>query len=267
MNEQIWSIVGDGREWLAAALADWLALVEAAAPVATPRALALLGFVIGVGAVVDGCVRYAVRSRGRQNLGGVSVTDFVRDVKFFTPVTVGRSSIVARRSARSDSPSHDATFARAARVETRVMNVHPSQEQNTIDLMQRFKWGLKSSQLIKTKDTHLERRGDETWSVTETEEFVHLVFERDLDDPNINKIQALEAEFLSIRLPQMPSYFGPVVTIIVGLLLLGALVGIPIIAGGIYWWSSVAKRKPQVAAEVSRLLQRKVAILDEVDRL
>lgn len=80
--------------------------------------------------------------------------------------------------------------------ETKSLSVIPSDEQRTIDEMQAFGWELVSSQEIATKDSHLERRGDTLYSVTESENYVKLVFNRDTSIPNYAELDALYRQYL-----------------------------------------------------------------------
>lgn len=137
----------------------------------------------------------------------------------------------------------------------------------TIDLMARFRWELKSSTPVRTKDSHLEQRGGELWSVTETEEYIHLVFERDLDTPNLAQIKALEAEFHSIRLPTMPGLTWPIIAIIAGFLSAGAGIGVLLLIAGVAWLVANLLTRPKVAAQIRALKSRQVEILEECDRL
>ena len=95
-----------------------------------------------------------------------------------------------------------------ARTESKSIQVHPYDEQSQIDLMQKFHWNLLNSQEIKTVDNRLERRGDSIYQVSNTEHYVKLVFSRDLDEPNLDKIKRLEQEFFSLPYPTYPRAFG-----------------------------------------------------------
>lgn len=57
----------------------------------------------------------------------------------------------------------------------------------------------KSSQRGYNKDSHLETRGEDTYSVTETVDFTKLVFERDKNAPNYGKIVSLEKEYFNVQ--------------------------------------------------------------------
>lgn len=112
-----------------------------------------------------------------------------------------------------------------ARTESKSIQVHPRDEQAQIDLMQRFHWSLLNSQEIKTVDNHLEQRGNSIHSVTNTENYVKLVFSRDLELPNLDKIKRLEEEFFSLSYPNYPDYPTPIgCFMVVGLAILFAVV-------------------------------------------
>lgn len=83
-----------------------------------------------------------------------------------------------------------------ARLESKSMTVAPSREQSTIDTYQKFGWSLVSSQEIFNKDSHLERDSRNNLnSVTETTNYVKLVFQRDTDMPNYAQIRDLNNSF------------------------------------------------------------------------
>ena len=83
-------------------------------------------------------------------------------------------------------------------IETISKKVSPSQEQSTINLMTKFGWTLKSSQEIYSKDSHLERKGDTLYNVTEKENYVKLLFERDTHMQNYQRIAQLEKEYYAL---------------------------------------------------------------------
>ena len=80
--------------------------------------------------------------------------------------------------------------------ETKSLSVIPSDEQRTIDEMQAFGWELMSSQEVSTKDSHLEQHGNTLYSVTESENYVKLVFSRDTSIPNYAELDALYRQYL-----------------------------------------------------------------------
>ena len=84
------------------------------------------------------------------------------------------------------------------RLETKSAQVAPNQEQSTIDLYQKFGWTLLSSQEIYSKNSHIESRGGQNYSVTETTNYVKLTFQRDKDMPNYDKIVPLENEYFAL---------------------------------------------------------------------
>lgn len=88
------------------------------------------------------------------------------------------------------------------RTESRSLQVHPTDEQFYIDIMQYFNWNLQSSQEINTKDSHLETRGDKLYSVTESTRYVKLVFVRPFEFTNKHKFVELETEYFSLKYPK-----------------------------------------------------------------
>lgn len=82
--------------------------------------------------------------------------------------------------------------------EIKTLEIKNSEEDSTIRFWAQFGWSLKSSQRIYNKDSHLEKRGDEVYSVTETVDYTKLVFERDKAHPNYKQIVELETEYFAI---------------------------------------------------------------------
>lgn len=149
------------------------------------------------------------------------------------------------------------------RVENKVMNVHPREEQSVIDLMSHFRWRLQSSDPVFNQDTHEEVRGDKLYSVTETVNYVHLVFARDLDEPNLDRIRALEREYFSIVFPNVPGYVMP---ILLGIFLGAVTYGVAAVLA-ILWAVNISGRRKQAQEEIGRLRARQVEILTECDGL
>lgn len=83
--------------------------------------------------------------------------------------------------------------------EIKTLDVKNSEEESTIQFWAQFGWELKSSQRIYNKDTHMETRGDDVYSVTETVDFTKLVLERDKAHPNYSQIVRLEEEYFEKR--------------------------------------------------------------------
>jgi hypothetical protein len=105
--------------------------------------------------------------------------------------------------------------------EIKSISVAPAAEEDTINEWQSFGWELKSSQEIKNKDSHLERRGDDLVSVTETEHYVKLTFERDPARQNYAELVSLQREYESIPNPSAPpKRFGIFFLIIMGISLI-----------------------------------------------
>lgn len=82
-----------------------------------------------------------------------------------------------------------------ARIEKKTITCIPSDENRIIDVYQTFGWMLDSSQEVYNKDSHIEGRRDGNYSVTETTNYVKLVFARDKDMPYYEKIAQLETQF------------------------------------------------------------------------
>ena len=153
-------------------------------------------------------------------------------------------------------------------LEVKTLTVKPNAEQNTIDLLASFGWNLKSSQEIKTKDSHLEQRGDDIYSVTETEHYIKLVFDRDTNRENYDKLKQLENTFFSI-MDQEPELENVNTNYLIAFVLLC----IYIIPGVLYLVHKSKKRKEAEAAYQQAYRtwkeQEKIAIaaLDEARRL
>lgn len=145
-----------------------------------------------------------------------------------------------------------------ARTESKVMEVDPNREQAAVEFMQIFHWNLMNAQHVKnkTKNTRLERRGDELYSVTETEteHFVVLTFSRDLDAPGIERIRALESEYrgLEASMPSVPEKAGMGCAIVV-CLLLTAFFGLGIIIA-LFWIPSIVAKNKQIEEELPGIL-------------
>ena len=127
-----------------------------------------------------------------------------------------------------------------ARTESISFQVHPSDEQSQIELMQKFHWSLLNTQEIKTVDSHLERRGDSVYNVTKTEHYVKLAFSRDLDQPNLKEVKALEQEYFSLKFVTPPKLFpGHIALWIIG----SFCYGIGIIGWVVYFFAFYKSKK------------------------
>lgn len=108
-----------------------------------------------------------------------------------------------------------------ARIESKSVTCKPAEENPTIEKYQRFGWALESSQEVFNKDSHLELHGNTQYSVTETTNYVKLVFKRDKDMPYYNEIVALENKYDTVHLPDPGQHvFLKVITLIGAIVLL-----------------------------------------------
>lgn len=92
-----------------------------------------------------------------------------------------------------------------ARLETKSISVSPEFEQKTISTYERFGWTCAGSQTVDTKDSHLERKGDDLVSVTERSNYVKLLFQRDKDMPHYNELVSCESRYYQMteNMPKM----------------------------------------------------------------
>jgi hypothetical protein len=131
------------------------------------------------------------------------------------------------------------------RTESKTMQVHPNDEQYYIDIMEEFHWNLKSTQEIKTKDSHLENRGGELYNVTESEHYIKLAFERPYDFPNRDEIVRLENEFFSMVYDSKGGYKTAIIVTLIAAVILGlavnGIIAILALAGGGFWIYSINK--------------------------
>lgn len=160
-----------------------------------------------------------------------------------------------------------------ARTESLSIQVHPNDEQSQINLMQRFYWELLSSQEIKTVDSSLEKRGDKIYSVTKSENYIKLVFKRDLATPNLDKIKKLENEYFSLNYPTSPGLKGAIILMVIGLICLfsgegtGIGLGLAILAGGIFWLVKKIQKRNQNSEIYLSNDKKREEILTQVDNL
>lgn len=150
-----------------------------------------------------------------------------------------------------------------ARTESFSCQVHPSDEQSQINLMQKFHWNLLSSQEIKVKDSHLESRGDSLYSVTTSEHYVKLVFSRELDLPNLSEIKKLEDEYFSLKYPKFPKLFPVSFWIF---LILAFVYGAGIVIWGIYFFAYYQPKKKEANELNEKRIKRQSEILNELNK-
>lgn len=152
-----------------------------------------------------------------------------------------------------------------ARTESTSFQVHPNDEQEQINLMQKFHWSLLNSQEIKTVDNHLERRGDDIYSVTNTEHYVKLTFTRELDLPNLSEIRRLEQKFFALPIPTRPKLFPGTIWLY---LVLTLFYGAGIVIWLAYFFLSYSPKKQEaerIAREADEERGRILAELEKYD--
>lgn len=104
--------------------------------------------------------------------------------------------------------------------EFKSFSVLPSEEEDTIKLWQTFGWELVGApQEIYNKDSNLERKGDDIYSVTTTTHYIKLTFERDPERKNYDELKSLETQYYDLKDPYYPYnkpkiFFGTLITII-----------------------------------------------------
>jgi hypothetical protein len=111
--------------------------------------------------------------------------------------------------------------------ETKTITVHPDHVQDSMDEHQIFGWDVLSNQEVKTVDSHLEDRGGDLYSVTKTEHYIRLTYQRDPSSiPNYPEIAALDKEYFYIPQPgKRSNLFSKLSLIILG-------IGVVIFIGG-----------------------------------
>jgi len=112
--------------------------------------------------------------------------------------------------------------------ESTSVQVSPELENNIIEEFESFGWELKSSQTIDTKNTHLESKFDALYSVTESTNYIKLVFRRNKNIKNYEKIKNLEYSFNNMYIRQQPK--APSIGWIICAILFFPLSTIPFIA-------------------------------------
>lgn len=86
--------------------------------------------------------------------------------------------------------------------EIKTIKVTTANEAHTIRAYQCFGWTLLNNQEIYVKDSHLQRKFDGLYNVTETTHYVKLTFERDSYKlRNYQELRQLEDEYNKIPMP------------------------------------------------------------------
>jgi hypothetical protein len=152
--------------------------------------------------------------------------------------------------------------------EIKSVNVHPSDEEKTINVWQTFGWEFKSTQEVKTADSsHLERRGDSIYSVTTSgDHYVKLTFERNPARQNYSELASLEKQYNAVPEPGVPPVrFGKVWLIISGIgLLLYVVPGVLII---IWRFVSYSKKNKKWEADYDNWKNKQAEILEKAKQL
>jgi len=92
--------------------------------------------------------------------------------------------------------------------ESTSVKVTPIEEDETIRTYEMFGWELVSSQTVDNTNSHLENRMGTLYSVTESKNYVKLVFKRDKNMPNYKRIVELEEEYDFSNPPDPPAQPG-----------------------------------------------------------
>jgi hypothetical protein len=150
-----------------------------------------------------------------------------------------------------------------ARTESTSIQVHPNDEQAQINLMQKFHWSLLNSQEIKTVDSHLERRGDSIYSVTNSEHYVKLTFSRELDLPNLNDIKRLEQSFFGLPVPKYPKLFPGTIFLWI---VLAFFYGLGIVGWLLYFFLSYKPKKEEADRVSQDKAQKREQIFADLDK-
>lgn len=160
--------------------------------------------------------------------------------------------------------------------ETKSISIVPSEEQDTIELWQKFGWELVSSQEIFNRDSHLEESGDHINSVTTTTNYVKLVFARDKEMKNYSQIVDLENRFNGVAFPIRKSakplfILGAVGSVAgVGLITEKPIIGITLLIAGIailvLGFVKKSKNTKIYNAEYSAAISKRREILEEVSK-
>ncbi len=86
--------------------------------------------------------------------------------------------------------------------ETKKLQIMPQDEERIINAYACFGWTVTSSQEVKVKDSHLEGSAltGSIYSVTETENYVNLLLQRETDIPNYQELNACQKEYESAQM-------------------------------------------------------------------
>lgn len=156
------------------------------------------------------------------------------------------------------------------RTEAKTMQVHPRDEQYYIDVMQEFHWNLKSSQEIKTRDSHVETRGGQLYNVTESSNYVKLVFERPIEFPNKDEVVKLENEYFGMSY-QSEGTLKYAILISIAVALIGiferSIIAFLFLGGGVFWIYSINQTNIKKQQQWKENNTKREAILVQAKKL
>ena len=117
-----------------------------------------------------------------------------------------------------------------AKMESKSFTVAPDEEQDVIAKHELFGWELLSSQEVLSRDSHFEERAGDLYSVTTTQNYVKLVFQRDTERADFSKVESLEKEYWNLYertkwgyAPKKSKLFSVAPLVICGIAGLGAV--------------------------------------------
>jgi len=95
--------------------------------------------------------------------------------------------------------------------ETNTVTVDPGNEDKMRALWESFGWELEGKETVRTADSsHLERRGDSIYSVTQSGvHYVKMTFRRDPERKNYATLKSLENQYYSTNIPSPPGIARP----------------------------------------------------------
>jgi hypothetical protein len=179
------------------------------------------------------------------------------------------------------------------RTESKVLEVLPSDEQDTINVTQKFGWNLLSSQMISSNNPNVYSNVLEKYGVDASRlrnprnshsrtEVAKLVFQRDLDLLNLNEIKRLESEYQALvdQVIRVPDYsnteaipvWSALACLILGWIQISFTVGLvlaTVVGGGL--WLMLTNKNRQLESEYRNLEaeheNRKLEVLKKAEQL
>jgi len=159
--------------------------------------------------------------------------------------------------------------------ESTSVKVSPIEEEETIQTYEMFGWELVSSQTVDNTDSHLENHMGTLYSVTQSTNYVKLVFKRDKNKPNYNRIVELEQEYDFSNPPDPPVQPGLVLPGIgLFLLVLGLysykfflIWSIPFIAVFVIKWMKYKNKNEEYQEQKADADERRLKCLNDMKAL